>query len=516
MTIKRAMLSVSDKSGLIDFATALVAKGVDLISTGGTAKTLKDAGLKVSDVSSVTGFPEIMDGRVKTLHPKIHGGLLSVRGNATHERARIENDISNIDLLVVNLYPFEETLAKGAADDEMIENIDVGGPAMIRAAAKNHASVTVVVDSADYAFVLSEIEAQGDTSLKTRKHLAAKAFARTASYDAAIANWFNRSNNIASPSYFAIGGKLAQGLRYGENPHQSAAAYKTGDSRSGILDAQQIQGKELSYNNINDADAALEALREFGTVKPICVIVKHANPCGVAVGSTPVEAYLKALACDSTSAFGGIIALNRKLDNETAAEISKLFTEVIIVPEADHEARTIMAAKKNLRLLILPQIMGTTSGLPMVKSIAGGLLVQTPDAHQLSLSDLRVVSKRQPNAQEEADLLFAFRVSKHVKSNAIVFAKDGATLGIGAGQMSRIDSTRTAARKAEDAGLSLKGSALASDAFFPFPDGLLAAADAGATAIIQPGGAMRDDDVIKAADERGLAMIFTGIRHFKH
>ena len=516
MKISRALLSVSDKTGLIDFAKALAAKGIDLISTGGTAKSLKEAGLKVSDVSSVTGFPEIMDGRVKTLHPKIHGGLLSVRGNAIHERAQTENNISNIDLLVVNLYPFEEALAKGAPEDEMIENIDVGGPAMIRAAAKNHASVTVIVDSADYASVLSEIEAQDNTKLETRKRLAAKAFARTASYDAAIANWFNRNNAIASPTYFAVGGKLAQSLRYGENPHQSAAAYKTGDSRNGILDARQLQGKELSYNNINDADAALEALREFGDGRPTCVIVKHANPCGVATGPSPTTAYLKALACDSTSAFGGIIALNRKLDGPTASEISKLFTEVIIVPEADDEARALMATKKNLRLLIFPEITGSPSRLPMVKSIAGGLLVQTPDAKKMSESDLRVVSRRQPNEQEKADLLFAFRVAKHVKSNAIVFAKDGATLGIGAGQMSRIDSTRIAARKAEDAGLTLKGSALASDAFFPFPDGLLAAADAGATAIIQPGGAMRDEDVIKAADERGLAMIFTGIRHFKH
>ena len=516
MTIKRALLSVSDKTGLVEFAKVLAAKGIDLISTGGTAKTLKDAGLHVSDVSSVTGFPEIMDGRVKTLHPKIHGGLLSVRGNATHQKAQTENNINNIDLLVVNLYPFEEALARGATEDEMIENIDVGGPAMIRAAAKNHASVTVIVDAADYPSVLAEIETYGATKLETRKQLAAKAFARTASYDAAIANWFNRSNNIASPTYFALGGKLAQSLRYGENPHQSAAAYKTGDSRSGILGAQQLQGKELSYNNINDADAALEALREFGSDQPACVIVKHANPCGVATGSSPAAAYLKALACDSTSAFGGIIALNRKLDAATAIEISKLFTEVIIVPEADDEARAIMATKKNLRLLILPNFAGAASHLPFVKSITGGLLVQTPDVHHLSELDLRVVSKRQPSAREKVDMLFAFRVAKHVKSNAIVFVKDDATLGIGAGQMSRIDSTRIAARKAEDAGLSLKGSALASDAFFPFPDGLLAAADAGATAIIQPGGAKRDDDVIKAADERGLAMVFTGIRHFKH
>ncbi len=516
MTIKRALLSVSDKTGLIDFAKAMCAKGIDLISTGGTAKALKDAGLKVSDVSSVTGFPEIMDGRVKTLHPKIHGGLLSMRGNPTHERARIENDISHIDLLVVNLYPFEQALAKGAGKDEMIENIDVGGPAMIRAAAKNFAAVTVIVDVADYISVQAEIAVSGNTSLQTRQQLAAKAFARTASYDAAIANWFNRTYNFAAPSYFAIGGKLAQSLRYGENPHQSAAAYKTGDSRSGILDAQQLQGKELSYNNLADADAAVEVLREFALDQPACVIVKHANPCGVAVGLSPTEAYLKALACDPASAFGGIIALNKKLDAATAIEISKLFTEVIIAPEADDDARKIMAVKKNLRLLLLPDLVAASMRLPLVKSITGGLLVQTPDDKHVAVEDLRIVSKRQPSAEEIADLLFAYRVAKHVKSNAIVFAKNRATLGIGAGQMSRIDSTRIAIRKAADAGMSLIGCVLASDAFFPFPDGLIAAAEAGATAIIQPGGAMRDEDVINAVDERGLAMVFTGIRHFKH
>ena len=516
MTIKRALLSVSDKSGLIDFAKALSGHGIDLISTGGTSKTLKDAGLDVADVSTVTGFPEIMDGRVKTLHPKIHGGLLSVRGNAVHEQAQADNSISNIDLLVVNLYPFEQTLVRGAAEDEMIENIDVGGPAMIRAAAKNHAAVTVIVDPDDYAGVLQEIAASGNTTLATRKRLAAKAFARTASYDAAIANWFNRAHAIEAPDFFAIGGRLAQSLRYGENPHQKAAAYRTGDKRTGILDAVQIQGKELSYNNINDADAALEALREFPADRPACVIVKHANPCGVAVGDDLVQAYQKALACDSTSAFGGIIALNRKLDGKTATEIGKLFTEVIIAPEADDEARAIIAAKKNLRLLLLPSINAATAELPMVKSIAGGLLVQTPDTAQIARMELKTVTKRQPTAKELEDLTFAFRVAKHVKSNAIVFVKDGATVGIGAGQMSRIDSTRIAARKAEDVGLSLKGSALASDAFFPFPDGLIAAAEAGATAIIQPGGAMKDEDVIKAADERGLAMVFTSFRHFRH
>jgi len=516
MSIARALLSVSDKTGLIEFAKALAAKNIELISTGGTAKALREAGLKVADVSDITGFPEIMDGRVKTLHPKVHGGLLSVRGNAEHENAKIQNGIANIDLLVVNLYPFEETLAKGASEDEMIENIDVGGPAMIRGAAKNHPYVTVIVDPSDYASVLGEIEKSGETLLVTRKHLAAKAFARTASYDAAIANWFNRVNSIEAPSYFAIGGHLAQSLRYGENPHQKAAAYKTGDARQGILQAKQLQGKELSYNNINDADAALDVLRELGNAKAACVIVKHANPCGVALGENVAEAYMKALACDQTSAFGGIIALNRVLDEATATEISKLFTEVIIVPEATSKAQEIIAARKNLRLLVLPAMTVVTATLPMVKSIIGGLLVQTSDAAILDETKLRVVTKRQPSPAEMSDLVFAFRVAKHVKSNAIVFAKAGATVGVGAGQMSRIDSTRIAARKAEDAGLSLKGSAVASDAFFPFADGVLAAADAGATAIIQPGGAMRDEDVIKAADERGLAMVFTGQRHFKH
>ena len=521
--IKRALLSVSDKAGLIDFAKALAAQGVDLISTGGTAKSLKAANIPVTDVSTVTGFPEIMDGRVKTLHPKIHGGLLAIRNNPAHQQAQTENHIEDIDLLVVNLYPFEATLAKGADEETMIENIDIGGPAMIRAAAKNHASVTVIVDPADYASVFVEIEKSGSTSLNTRKALAAKAFARTASYDAAIANWFNRTNKIEAPLFFAIGGKLQQSLRYGENPHQKAAVYRSGDQRSGIVDAQQIQGKELSYNNFNDADAALEALREFPFDKPTCVIVKHANPCGVATGSNLAEAYHKALICDQTSAFGGIIALNQELDSKTAHEISKIFTEVIIAPAASIEARAILAAKKNLRLLLLPSLATKTAALPMVKSIAGGLLVQTPDAATLEQMDLKVVTKRQPTAHEMADLKFAFRVAKHVKSNAIVFAKEGATVGIGAGQMSRIDSTRIAVRKSEDAAevLGLKqplvtSSVLASDAFFPFPDGLVAAAEAGATAIIQPGGALQDADVIAAADERGLAMVFTGHRHFKH
>jgi phosphoribosylaminoimidazolecarboxamide formyltransferase / IMP cyclohydrolase len=511
--ITRALLSVSDKTGLLTFAKALAKLDIELISTGGTAAALKAAKIPVKDVSSLTGFPEIMDGRVKTLHPKVHGGLLNVRGNEAHEKAKAENDISNIDLLVVNLYPFEVTVAKNADWDETIENIDVGGPAMIRAAAKNHESVTVIVDPADYAQVLTEIENNKSTSLETRKKLGAKAFARTAAYDTAIANWLNTLNGETAPDYFTIGGPRMQVLRYGENPHQSAALYKTSDQLKGIADAIQLQGKELSYNNINDADAALEALREFS--EPACVIIKHANPCGAAIAASSLKAYAKALACDTTSAFGGIIAFNRVLDGPTAEEISKLFTEVIIAPEADEVARKILSAKKNLRLLILNDLQSKKQPTQMVKSIAGALLVQTSDAISVDEMSLRVVTKRQPTQQELADLRFAFRVAKHVKSNAIVFAKDGATTGIGAGQMSRIDSTRIAVRKSQDAS-GVKGSVLASDAFFPFADGVEAAAEAGATAIIQPGGAMKDEDVIRTADALGLAMVFTGIRHFRH
>jgi phosphoribosylaminoimidazolecarboxamide formyltransferase / IMP cyclohydrolase len=511
--VTRALISVSDKTGLLEFASSLADLGIELISTGGTAAALKTAGIAVKDVSTLTGFPEIMDGRVKTLHPKVHGGLLSIRGNAAHEKAKIENGISDIDLLVVNLYPFEATVAKNADWDETIENIDVGGPAMIRGAAKNHHNVTVIVDPADYTRVLTELQANKSTTLATRKALAAKAFSRTAAYDTAIANWFNAQNGDVTPDYFTIGGPRIQILRYGENPHQTAALYKTSDKRLGIADAKQLQGKELSYNNINDADAALEALREFD--ETACVIVKHANPCGIALGATAFEAYVKALACDTTSAFGGILAFNKTLDGKTAAEIAKLFTEVIIAPDADDEAREILSTKKNLRLLLLPDLTHHKTTTQIVKSIAGGLLVQNADSKSLSDMSLRVVTKRQPTTQELSDLRFAFRVAKHVKSNAIVFAKDGATMGIGAGQMSRIDSTRIAVRKSMDAS-GVKGSVLASDAFFPFPDGVEAAAEAGATAIIQPGGAMKDEDVIKAADAANLAMVFTGIRHFKH
>ncbi len=512
-SIARALISVSDKTGLLEFAASLASLGIELISTGGTAAALKGAGIAVQDVSALTGFPEIMDGRVKTLHPKVHGGLLAIRGNAAHEKAKAENDISDIDLLVVNLYPFEATVAKHADWDETIENIDVGGPAMIRGAAKNHQDVTVIVDPSDYAAVLVELQNSKSTTLATRKKLAAKAFSRTAAYDTAIATWFNAQNGEATPDYFTIGGPRIQMLRYGENPHQVAALYKTSDKRLGIADAIQLQGKELSYNNINDADAALETLREFD--ETACVIVKHANPCGVAIGATSFAAYAQALACDTTSAFGGILAFNRMLDGKTALEISKLFTEVILAPEADAEAREILSAKKNLRLLLLPDLKRQTFATPIVKSIAGGLLVQSADAMSVAAMNLRVVSKRQPSEQELSDLRFAFRVAKHVKSNAIVFAKHGATVGIGAGQMSRIDSTRIAVRKSLDAS-GVKGSVLASDAFFPFPDGVEAAAEAGATAIIQPGGAMKDEEVIKAADAAGLAMVFTGFRHFKH
>ena len=515
--IKRALLSVSDKTGLIDFARGLAGLNVELISTGGTASALKAAGIAVKDVADVTGFPEIMDGRVKTLHPLIHGGLLAVRGHAAHDAARQTHAIGLIDLLVVNLYPFAQTLAKAAPFDEIIENIDVGGPAMIRAAAKNHESVTVVVDHKDYPEVLDLLrQNSGDTTLALRRRLAAKAFSRTAGYDAAIAGWLNLETETVLPDEITIGGTKIQSLRHGENPHQQAALYDLPGTASGIGKAQQLQGKDLSYNNVNDADAALNTVREFKTDVPACVIIKHANPCGVALGASLVEAYMRALACDPTSAFGGILAFNQKLDGTTAAEIVKLFTEVILVPEADVEARTVIAAKKNLRLLLLPDMMSVQKPVMQAKLITGGLLLQTADDAQVADMTLKVVSKRQPAPQEMRDLEFAFRVAKHVKSNAIVFAKNQATTGIGAGQMSRIDSARIAVRKGADAGTPVKGSVMASDAFFPFPDGIEAAAEAGATAIIQPGGALRDDEVVKAADEAGLAMVMTGVRHFRH
>ena len=523
--ITRALLSVSDKAGLIDFAKQLAGYGVELVSTGGTAKTLNDAGLDVIDVSQLTGFPEMMDGRVKTLHPKVHGGLLAIRSNKEHAAAMEQHKIKPIDLLVVNLYPFEATVAKGAAFDDCVENIDIGGPAMIRAAAKNHGDVTVVVEPTDYEKVLDEMARhKGMVSLELRQRLAAKAYARTAAYDAAISNWFAETLRDEAPDYRAFGGKLIQPLRYGENPHQSAAFYRAPGERFGVASARQLQGKELSYNNINDTDAAYECVAEFDPRRTAaCVIVKHANPCGVAEGANLVDAYCKALACDSTSAFGGIVALNQKLDAEAAKAITEIFTEVIIAPEATDDAIRIVAAKKNLRLLI-------TGGLPdprakglTVKSVAGGLLVQSRDNAVVDDMQLKTVTKRAPSAAELADLRFAFRVAKHVKSNTIVYAKDRATVGIGAGQMSRVDAARIAARKAEDAARELKlaapltkGSVVASDAFFPFPDGLLVTIEAGATAVIQPGGSVNDQKVIDAADEHNIAMVLTGTRHFRH
>ncbi|HEY1152453.1 MAG TPA: bifunctional phosphoribosylaminoimidazolecarboxamide formyltransferase/IMP cyclohydrolase [Pseudolabrys sp.] len=523
--IGRALLSVSDKTGLIDLARALAARGVELVSTGGTAKAIKDAGLKVIDVAELTGSPEMMDGRVKTLHPKVHGGLLGIRDNAEHQAAMRTHGIRAIDLLVVNLYPFEATVERGAGYDDCIENIDIGGPAMIRAAAKNHADVAVVVDADDYAAVLADLDAHdGATTLKLRQRLAAKAYARTAAYDAAISNWFAATLKDDAPTYRAFGGKLAEALRYGENPHQSAAFYRTPNKRFGVATATQLQGKQLSYNNINDTDAAYECIAEFDPVRTAaCVIVKHANPCGVAEGASLLEAYRRALACDTTSAFGGIVAFNRPLDAETARAVVEIFTEVIIAPAASDDAVAIVAGKKNLRLLIAggmpdPRERGLT-----VKSVAGGLLVQTRDNAVVDDMTLRTVTKRAPTEAELRDLRFAFRVAKHVKSNTIIYAKDLATVGIGAGQMSRVDSARIAARKAQDAAAELKlaapmtkGSVVASDAFFPFADGLLVAIEAGATAVIQPGGSMRDDEVIKAADDHGIAMVMTGTRHFRH
>ena len=523
--ITRALLSVSDKTGLLDFAQALHARGIELVSTGGTCASLKAAGLPVHDVSDVTGFPEMMDGRVKTLHPKIHGGLLAIRANPVHQASMLAHGIGPIDLLVVNLYPFEETVRAGKGWDDCIENIDIGGPAMIRAAAKNHTDVAVIVDGADYAPLLAELDThQGCSSIELRRKLAAKAYARTASYDAAISNWFADQLAITEPDYRAMGGHRAETMRYGENPHQHAGFYHGPEPRFGVATAKQVQGKQLSYNNINDTDAAFEAVAEFDPAHgPAVVIVKHANPCGVATADTQLEAYRKALACDPISAFGGIVALNQKLDTDAARAIVEIFTEVIIAPDADEGAIALIAAKKNLRLLL-------TGGLPdprakgmVYRSVAGGFLAQARDNAVVDDMDLKIVTKRAPTAAELADLRFAFRVAKHVKSNAIVYAKNGATVGIGAGQMSRVDSSRIAAWKAGEAarhaGLPeslAKGSVVASDAFFPFADGLLAAAEAGATAVIQPGGSMRDDEVIKAADEAGLAMVMTGFRHFRH
>ena len=522
--IARALLSVSDKSGLVDFARALAQNEIALVSTGGTKKALAEAGLKVADISELTGFPEMMDGRVKTLHPKVHGGILAIRDDAAHAASMREHAIAPIDLVVVNLYPFEATAEKGAAFEDCIENIDIGGPALVRAAAKNHNDVAVIVDPTDYEAVLAEIKKHGGTTLELRRRLAAKAYARTSAYDAAIANWFADQLKDDAPAWRAFGGKLVEKLRYGENPHQTAAFYKSPERRFGVASARQVQGKELSYNNINDTDAAYECAAEFDPKRTAAVaIIKHANPCGVAEGKNLLDAYRKALACDPVSAFGGVIALNRPLDAEAARAIVEIFTEVIIAPDASKEAIEIVGAKKNLRLLLAGGLPDPRARGLVFKSVAGGLLVQSRDDSVADDLALKTVTKRKPSATELADLKFAFRVAKHVKSNAIVYAKDGATVGIGAGQMSRVDAARIAARKAEDAAKaaklkepSTKGSVVASDAFFPFADGLLVAIEAGATAVIQPGGSIRDDEVIAAADKAGIAMVFTGVRHFRH
>ena len=523
--IRRALLSVSDKTGLIELGQALAAHKVELLSTGGTAAALRAAGLDVTDVAEITGFPEMMDGRVKTLHPAVHGGLLALRDNAEHQSAMAEHGIGAIDLLVVNLYPFEATVAQGADYDTCIENIEIGGPAMIRAAAKNHRFVNVVVDVADYAALLDEMSAgAGATPYAFRQKLAQTAYARTAAYDAAVSTWMASALNDPAPRRRVFAGTLAQTLRYGENPHQSAAFYTDGSTAPSAASATQHQGKELSYNNINDTDAAFELVSEFAPENgPACVIVKHANPCGVATGETLAQAYGRAFDCDRTSAFGGIIALNQPLDGATAEEISGIFTEVVIAPGADADAIRVFGKKKNLRLLTTNGLADPRSAAQVVRQVSGGLLVQDRDNGHIDAADLKVVTKRAPSAAELADLLFAWRVAKHVKSNAIVYVKDGATVGVGAGQMSRVDSTRIAARKAIDMAEALGlpapltvGSVVASDAFFPFADGLITASEAGATALIQPGGSMRDDEVIAAADAAGLAMVFTGMRHFRH
>jgi phosphoribosylaminoimidazolecarboxamide formyltransferase/IMP cyclohydrolase len=521
--IRRALLSVSDKAGLIELARFLADRGVELLSTGGSARLLADEGIPVREVADYTGFPEMMDGRVKTLHPKVHGGLLGLRDK--HADAMAQHEIGAIDLLVVNLYPFEATVARGADFETCIENIDIGGPAMIRSAAKNHHFVTVVVSPDDYRAVMDDMAANnGATTLATRRRLAAAAYGRTASYDSAISGWFAGQLGDTFPERLTIAGTRRQTLRYGENPHQQAAFYVSGDERPGVATSRQLQGKELSYNNLNDTDAAYEAVAEFDPAEtPAVVIVKHANPCGVAIAPSMAEAYRRALACDPVSAFGGIIALNRTLDGETAAEIAKIFTEVIIAPDATDDAREIIAGKKNLRLLLAGGLPDPAAPGMTVKSVAGGYLLQNRDNGRVFRDGLKVVTRRAPTERELTDLLFAFRVCKHVKSNTIVYVKDGATVGVGAGQMSRVDSARIAARKAIDAAEAngypeplTKGSVVASDAFFPFADGLLAAADAGATAVIQPGGSMRDQEVIDAADAAGLAMVFTGMRHFRH
>jgi phosphoribosylaminoimidazolecarboxamide formyltransferase/IMP cyclohydrolase len=520
--ITRALISVSDKTGLIELGQALAARGIEILSTGGTAKTLRAAGVAVIEVADHTGFPEMMDGRVKTLHPKIHGGLLALRDDADHVASMRDHDIPPIDLLISNLYPFEQTLASGAGYTDCVENIDIGGPAMIRAAAKNHASVTVVVDVEDYQAVLDALAANdGATPLTLRRHLAATAYARTAAYDSEISTWLAAEAGDITPRRVSFAGANPQIMRYGENPHQCAAFYQTSSTRPGVGTATQLQGKALSYNNLNDTDAAIELVAEFDG--PAVAIIKHANPCGVAEAGSVLEAYQRAFDCDRVSAFGGIIAVNRPLDRATAAEIIKILTEVVVAPSVDDDAWAILATKKNIRVL-------ETGGMPnpaargrLVKPVAGGLLVQDRDYGRITEAELTVASQRAPSQAELRDLLLAFRIAKHVKSNAIVYVKDGASVGIGAGQMSRVDSARIAAHKARDAAEAMGleqpltiGSAVASDAFFPFADGLVTAIEAGARSVIQPGGSLRDPEVIAAADANDVAMVLTGMRHFRH
>ena len=523
--VKRALISLSDKSGLGELAAGLARHGVEIVSTGGTAAKLRETGAEVRDISDLTGFPEMMDGRVKTLHPKVHGGLLAVRDNPEHAAAMEEHAIAPIDLVVVNLYPFLNTVMGGADRDTIIENIDIGGPSMVRSAAKNHAHVAIVTDPADYAALLEQLDSNGGTTLEFRKKLAAKAYALTAAYDSTISQWFAFADQGERwPATWTIASTLKMPLRYGENPHQQAALYvPVGPHVRGIAQAEQVQGKELSYNNLNDANAALELVSEFRGAEPTVVIVKHANPCGVATRGSLIDAWREALACDSVSAFGGIVATNRPLDAETAAAITDIFTEVVVAPDAGEDAKAVFAKKKNLRLLLTGELPDPRRAGQSLAVITGGLLVQDRDNGIVSRDEIKCVTKRQPTDREVRDCLFAWTVAKHVKSNAIVYAKDGVTAGIGAGQMNRRDSARIAAIRASEAAEAngwgeprTVGSAVASDAFFPFADGLLAAAEAGATAVIQPGGSIRDDDVIAAADEAGLAMLFTGMRHFRH
>ncbi|MEZ5995758.1 MAG: bifunctional phosphoribosylaminoimidazolecarboxamide formyltransferase/IMP cyclohydrolase [Hyphomonadaceae bacterium] len=524
LPIKRALISVSDKTGLIEHARALSDLGAALVSTGGTKSAIAGAGCKVMDVAAITGFPEMMDGRVKTLHPSVHGGLLALRDNPEHAKAMADHGIEAFDVLYVNLYPFEATVARGADFETCIENVDIGGPAMIRAAAKNYGFIAVATDAEDMDAILAEARQHGGTTLALRKRLAAKAFSRTGAYDAAISSWYAAQLGETAPTYRTLGGKLKQSLRYGENPHQSAAFYVTGEQRFGVATATQLQGKELSYNNLNDTDAAFELVAEFDPAESAAVaIIKHANPCGVAQGADLLDAYGRALECDPVSAFGGIVALNRRLDKATAEAIADIFTEVVIAPEADDDAIAVFARKKNLRLLVTGGLPDPTAPGLTVKTVAGGFLAQSRDNGRVTAAALKFVTKKKPDENQIRDMIFAFKVAKHVKSNAIIYAKNAATVGIGAGQMSRVDSARVARLKAEDIAHSKGwsdpktiGSVCASDAFFPFPDGLLQAVQAGATCVIQPGGSIRDDDVIKAADDAEIAMAFTGMRHFRH